>query len=211
MNSKIKTVKYFILVIFVFLFFKGFEKDIIYADDPGGRIAYVSNSSSAGGGLEGIDDDKTSYDIWVMDLGSFDLGGKSSQSKFYKVVFPGSDESDEIHPALSPKGDWVAFSSNRDDDWNIYVFHLESEQLYQITFCCEDEHEPTWLFNESLAYVSINQAIALDNGLIAGMGEINFRNIWDVIDGKEDVGEKNIAQGFNFSPKFSKYDNRLWI
>ena len=109
----------------------GFEKDIIYADDPGGRIAYVSNSSSAGGGLEGIDDDKTSYDIWVMDLGSFDLGGRSSQSKFYKVVFPGSDQSDEIHPALSPKGDWVAFSSNRDDDWNIYVFHLESEQLYQ--------------------------------------------------------------------------------
>ena len=60
-----------------------------------------------------------------------------------------------------------------------------------------------------MAYVSINQAIALDNGLIAGMGEINFRNIWDVIDGKEDVGEKNIAQGFNFSPKFSKYDARL--
>jgi len=209
MNLNIKTFRYLILIICTFIFFLGFEKDIIYADDPGGRIAYVSNSSSAGGGLEEIDDEKTSYDIWVMDLGSFDLGGKSSQSKFYKVVFPGSDQSDEIHPALSPKGDWVAFSSNRDDDWNIYVFHLESEQLYQITFCCEDEHEPTWLFNESLAYVSINQAIALDNGLIAGMGEINFRNIWDVIDGKEDVGEKNIAQGFNFSPKFSKYDARL--
>ena len=60
MNSNVKTVKYFILVVFIFLFFKGFEKDIIYADEPEGRIAYVSNSSSAGGGLEGIDDEKTS-------------------------------------------------------------------------------------------------------------------------------------------------------
>ena len=83
MNLNIKTFRYLILIICTFIFFLGFEKDIIYADDPGGRIAYVSNSSSAGGGLEGIDDDKTSYDIWVMDLGAFDLGGKSSLSKFY--------------------------------------------------------------------------------------------------------------------------------
>ena len=215
MNLNIKTFRYLILIICTFIFFLGFEKDFIYADDPGGRIAYVSNYSNASGGLDGIDGfnisnvEKTSYDIWVMDLGAFDLGGKSSQSKFYKVVFPGSDKSDEIHPALSPKGDWLAFSSNMEGDWNIYVFHLETEELYQITFCCEDEHEPTWLFNESLAYVSINQAISLGNDLIAGMGEINLRNIWEVIDGVEDVGEKNIASGFNFSPRFSKSDSRL--
>ena len=89
MNLNIKTFRYLILIICTFIFFLGFEKDFIYADDPGGRIAYVSNYSNASGGLDGIDGfnisnvEKTSYDIWVMDLGAFDLGGKSSQSKFY--------------------------------------------------------------------------------------------------------------------------------
>ena len=42
---------------------------------------------------------------------------------------PGSD----INPAWSPDGTWIAFASNRDRDFNIYVMGADSGNVQRLT------------------------------------------------------------------------------
>jgi TolB protein len=53
-------------------------------------------------------------------------------------------EWDDIQPALSPDGSQVAFASNREGHWDIYVLDLNSGGLLQITNDLEYNGAPSW-------------------------------------------------------------------
>lgn len=50
-----------------------------------------------------------------------------------------SDSSDDVMPAISPDGKWIAFASNRSGNWDIWMMPFKGGPATQITF--ESDHE----------------------------------------------------------------------
>ncbi|OGO63793.1 MAG: hypothetical protein A2030_04315, partial [Chloroflexi bacterium RBG_19FT_COMBO_50_10] len=60
---------------------------------------------------------------------------------------------DDITPAISPDGQNVAFSSNRNGYWDIYLLDLNTSDITRLTDTLEYEAAPTWSpDNQWLAY-----------------------------------------------------------
>jgi len=53
-------------------------------------------------------------------------------------------EWDDTHPALSPDGRKVAFASNRDSYWDLYILDLQSGETTRVTNSPEFESSPSW-------------------------------------------------------------------
>jgi TolB protein len=51
---------------------------------------------------------------------------------------------DDITPALSPNGRWLAFASNRSGSWDLYILDLQSGILTRLTDTPEYEASPSW-------------------------------------------------------------------
>lgn len=72
-------------------------------------------------------------------------------------------EWDDIHPAVSPDGTRIAFSSNRADRWDLYVLDLPTGEVSRLTSTPEYEGSPSWspdgLFLAYEAYVDANLEI----------------------------------------------------
>jgi len=51
---------------------------------------------------------------------------------------------DDVSPALSPDGSQVAFASNRDGTWDLYVLNLDSGETTRVTNSPEYESAPSW-------------------------------------------------------------------
>jgi TolB protein len=65
---------------------------------------------------------------------------------------------DDITPALSPDGRWLAFASNRAGPWDIYLLDLQSGELQRLTETQQYDAEPTWSPDgKLLAYESYDQ------------------------------------------------------
>lgn len=51
---------------------------------------------------------------------------------------------DDITPALSPDGRWLAFASNRSGSWDLFILDLQSGVLTRLTDTHEYEASPSW-------------------------------------------------------------------
>jgi len=65
---------------------------------------------------------------------------------------------DDITPALSPDGSWLAFASNRSGSWDIYLLDLQSGELTRLTDTPQYDAAPSWSPDGNLlAYESYDQ------------------------------------------------------
>jgi len=53
-------------------------------------------------------------------------------------------EWDDVSPALSPDGTQVAFASNRDGFWDLYILNLEDGEISRVTNSPDYESTPSW-------------------------------------------------------------------
>lgn len=51
---------------------------------------------------------------------------------------------DNFHPAWSPSGDWIAFDSNRDGDFEIFIVRPDGTELTQVTRNEARDSHPSW-------------------------------------------------------------------
>jgi TolB protein len=51
---------------------------------------------------------------------------------------------DDSMPAWSPDGKWIAFTTNRDSNQEIYIMSASGQQLTNLTRSPADEIDPTW-------------------------------------------------------------------
>ncbi|MBL9147276.1 MAG: PD40 domain-containing protein [Phycisphaerae bacterium] len=86
----------------------------------------------------------------------FDLYRKSIEGR--TVTQLTADESDDIMPVLSPDGANLAFSSNRNGNWDVFVMPASGGPATQMTFESDDEVQPTWSPDgKQLAFARMNK------------------------------------------------------
>jgi Tol biopolymer transport system component len=71
---------------------------------------------------------------------------KDHENDFFKnqQVFRLTQEGENKDPAISPDGNVIAFSSNRDGNWEIYLMRIDGSAQKRLTFNTVDDFSPTW-------------------------------------------------------------------
>jgi hypothetical protein len=63
------------------------------------------------------------------------------------IVNISNHPADDLHPVYSPDGRYIAYASNRDGGYNIYIYERANGNLYQLTTGRDDYFPGTWLSN----------------------------------------------------------------
>lgn len=60
---------------------------------------------------------------------------------------------DDMAPSRSPNGEWIAFTSNRDGNWELYVSRTDGSELHRVTFnTVAIDTDPSWGPNNTLVF-----------------------------------------------------------
>ena len=54
------------------------------------------------------------------------------------------NRADDRHPTFSPCGQMIAFESNRNGNWDVFLMNLDGENLRRVTQSTADERYPSW-------------------------------------------------------------------
>lgn len=54
---------------------------------------------------------------------------------------------DELSPAWSPDGNQLLFQSNKNGNWDIFMYHLQNDSIEQLTISIGNEKNPVWINN----------------------------------------------------------------
>jgi len=55
-----------------------------------------------------------------------------------------NDTGTDMNPSWSPDGQWLAFASNRDGDFEIYIVQADGKGLRKLTDNTAGDTEPAW-------------------------------------------------------------------
>ncbi len=108
-------------------------------------------------------------------------------------------EWDDINPAVSPDQKTIAFASNRDGYWDLYLLDLTNRQVSQLTNTPEYDAAPSWSPDGKwLAYESYPSSSLPDNNL-----EIFIRSINPEPSANSQPLQLTNQSGADFSPVWS--------
>jgi Tol biopolymer transport system component len=103
---------------------------------PSGSVVFVSRRTDFNG--DGGIDEADGTDLYVVDAAS---------GEELRIT---SDVYTDQHPRWSPDGTQIAFSSNRDGDFEVFVINADGSGLRQVTRNQADEQHPDWSSDGSL-------------------------------------------------------------
>ncbi|MBZ0268924.1 Ig-like domain-containing protein, partial [bacterium] len=115
------------------------DRDVTWAPD-GGRLLF--SRGDAVGGARGI------FSV---------LAGRDTTEEAWSLDEITTDTTSvNIEPAQSRDGRWIAFSSDRDGDFDVYVMDSRGEEygLFRVTNDGGADGQPTWIAPDSLSFVS---------------------------------------------------------
>jgi|GEM_PF-1661505 len=111
------------------------------------------------------------------------------------------NKGNQLFPAWSSNGQYLAYQSDQNGNWDIYVYNLNTHQITQVTSSLSNDEHPVWMDDKD--------ALAFDSNRAKGW-HIYYKNLKS---GKEKLlFHKNIqAREASFSPSgrlvaFSGYD-----
>ena len=104
---------------------------------------------------------------------------------------------DDIDPALSPDGKQVAFSSNRDGQWDIYLLNLTTDEITKITDTKTYDGSPAW---------SPDGQFVIFETLNGNEVDLVIHSIADITSAPIQITEE---AGDNFSPAWSPDGQRV--
>ncbi len=107
---------------------------VLQAGFPDGDILRPSYSPNTGNWIL-FQHRITSSDDWDIMIAHPDGSGQKILSQ---------NNADDIHPTWGPDDEWVAFSSNRTDNYEIYLISVENDSLLQLTDDPANDQYPAW-------------------------------------------------------------------
>jgi eukaryotic-like serine/threonine-protein kinase len=108
-------------------------------------------------------------------------------------------------PALSPDGRWVAFVSNRDGHYNVYVGLISGGSLVQITNDANFKSRPSWSPDgTTIAYGRLNDSGVWDVWEVPALGGTSRRVILNALDPARSPDGHSLAY-------VNAADGTLWI
>ncbi len=131
-------------------------------------IPYPGNPNSADVSRVTFADQGADFDPTISTDGSFMVFASTQHNRNADIYLKNtgstvltqltSDPSRDVMPAISPDGQWVAFSSDRLLDWNVYVMPRNGGRPVQITLSGAAELHPSWSPDGTmLAYSKLGQ------------------------------------------------------
>lgn len=127
---------------------------------------------------------------------------------------------DDLYPAVSPDGRWIAFTSNREGYWDLYLLSLQDGRLYPLTQSPQYDGAPSWSPDGKwLAY----ESYVIDPQTQQGNLEIVIREINPPPGQAAQVLQLTSTSGADFAPQWSPMgrqiafisqregENDLWI
>jgi serine/threonine-protein kinase len=125
------------------------EYDLYLIDADGGNLRRLTDQPQAeydpdwspkGEALVYVGAAEDGTEIRVLDLACLILNPDCSQPS--RLLVPSGSKN--LQPAWSPDGREIAFSSNRDGDFELYIIRVDGTNLRQITFNEVDDYAPRW-------------------------------------------------------------------
>lgn len=129
-------------------------------------------------------------------------------------------EGDDFYPAVSPDGKWIAFASNRQGYWDLYLLSLQDGNLYPLTQTPQYDGAPTWSPDGKwLAY----ESYVIDPQTQEGNLEILIQEVSLAANQNPQIVQLTSASGADFAPQWSPKgrqiafisqragENDLWI
>ena len=83
--------------------------------------------------------------LLVISIGFQVHGQTISNSKALNLGTKG----DQMFPAWEPYGHYLAYQSNQNGNWDIFIYNLEMNKITQVTFSADDEIHPVWVPGEN--------------------------------------------------------------
>ena len=83
------------------------------------------------------------YSTRVQDRGDWDILALAVDGSWWRNLTPDSP-GDDLYPSWSPDGSRLAFTSDRDGDFDIYVMSADGSQVEQLTDHPGDDYTPSW-------------------------------------------------------------------
>lgn len=109
-------------------------------------------------------------------------------------------EGDDFYPAVSPDGNWIAFSSNREGYWDLYLLSLQDGTLYPLTRTPQYDGAPTWSPDGKwLAY----ESYLIDPQTQQGNLEILIQEVSLAATQNPQIVQLTSASGADFTPQWS--------
>ncbi|NDJ51668.1 MAG: hypothetical protein GYB68_01125 [Chloroflexi bacterium] len=113
---------------------------------------------------------------------------------------------DDRHPAWSPDGRQIAFSSQRNGNWDLFILDMESGEIVQITDDPAYESNPTWssdsFFLAYEAYYENNldiYIVAVDGSQepipVTRNPEPDYAPAWSPVDGGREIAYVSVRDG----------------
>jgi Tol biopolymer transport system component/pimeloyl-ACP methyl ester carboxylesterase len=167
------------------------------SDDPAAQVQLTHNEvddsvpdwSPDGGKIAFASRRDGNWEIYVME----DVNDAIQNPGNTEVRRLTNHEGDDLLPAWSPDGQQIAFASDRDGDWEIYVMQADGSGLRQLTDNTSYESKPSWSPDGA--------KIAYDSG------EGFERDIY-VMD-SDGTNQERIIQASGGWPAWSPVDNQI--
>jgi Tol biopolymer transport system component len=68
-----------------------------------------------------------------------------AQSHTKDSIIDLGNNGDQMFPAWQPQGRYLAYQSNQNGNWDIFLYDLKSNKISQVTFSEEDDEHPVWV------------------------------------------------------------------
>ena len=108
-------------------------------------------------------------DIWLVTLNRDRPLGAEAGKSFQLTSNPGLDQ----YPAWSPDGKTIAFQSNRDKNWEIYVINADGTNQRRLTNDRASDSTPAGLMAVAASPLSPRGMVTLKSTLWIPMGSIS--------------------------------------
>ncbi|MDP3581757.1 MAG: peptidase S41, partial [Ignavibacteria bacterium] len=114
-------------------------------------------------------------------------------------------DGNEIRPAYSPDGKWIAFTSNQDGNNNVYVIPVEGGAIKQLTFHSSNDLVESWSWDSKYVYFASDRFNSVTAFKVSLNGETPVRLFDNYFNWSHNLVEDPANKGYYFNDTWESW------